>query len=224
MAVAAHPDDIESWCAGTLAGAVDAGCLVRLLLVTSGERGSSDPSVTPDALAQRRESEARAAARQLGLAEVAFLRYPDGDVEDSRALRGDLVAYIRRWRPMALFTHDPEHPIPPYLTHRDHRVTGRAVLDAVYPLARDPLNFPEHGQTGLAPHKVKQVWLFASAHADAYVDISAGFARKVAARLEHRSQTSDPEALATGWRRRAAAVGALADLHLAEAFTILTLD
>lgn len=224
MAIAAHPDDIESWCAGALARAVDAGCSGRLLLVTSGERGTSDPSVTPEALARRREDETRAAALHLGLADVAFLHYPDGDVENSRALRGDLVAWIRRWRPRALFTHDPENPVPPYLTHRDHRITGRAVLDAVYPLARDPLNFLEHRQLGLAPHKVQQVWLFASARADAFVDITAVFARKVAARLEHGSQTSDSQALTAGWRARAAAIGAPAGLPLAEAFTILDLD
>jgi LmbE family N-acetylglucosaminyl deacetylase len=39
LAIAAHPDDIESWCAGTLARAVDAGATVRLLLVTSGDKG-----------------------------------------------------------------------------------------------------------------------------------------------------------------------------------------
>lgn len=37
VAVAAHPDDIESWCAGTLVQAVDTGATVRLLLVTSGD-------------------------------------------------------------------------------------------------------------------------------------------------------------------------------------------
>jgi len=58
----------------------------------------------------------------LGIAEVAFLRHPDGEVEDTRALRGEIVAAIRRWRPAALFTHDPDHPYPPYTTHRDHRV------------------------------------------------------------------------------------------------------
>lgn len=221
LAIAAHPDDIESWCAGTLARAIDAGATVRLLLVTSGEHGSSDPAATPAAVAQRREDEARAAARALGLADVAFLRYEDGAVEDSRALRGDLVAAIRRWRPEALFTHDPERPWPPYLTHRDHRVVGRAALDAVYPLARDHLAFPEHAAAGLPPHAVGRVWLFASAAADRAVDITAGFARKIAARLAHASQTPDPAALPESWRARAAQIGAPAGLALAEAFTVL---
>ena len=167
MAVAAHPDDIESWCAGTLARAVDAGATVRLLLVTSGDKGTDDPGVDPGQLAARREAEAREAATRLGITDIAFLRCLDGEVEDTRTLRADLVAWIRRWRPAVVFTHDPEHPYPPYLSHRDHRIVGRATLDAVYPLARDPLSFPEHGRDGLGPHAVTQVWLFASVAADA---------------------------------------------------------
>ncbi len=223
LAIAAHPDDIESWCAGTLALAVDRGATVRLLLVTSGEKGASSLEVTAAEVAWVREGEARAAARLLGLTEVAFLRHPDGEVEDTRALRSALVAAIRRWRPRVVFTHDPEHPYPPYLTHRDHRVVGRATLDAVYPLARDRLSFPEHAQDGLAPHAVREVWLFSSASPTTYVDITAGFERKIAARLAHVSQTSDPPALRAGWRERAAHVGAEVGLPLAEAFVVLPL-
>ncbi len=170
-----------------------------------------------------REREALEAARHLGITEVAFLRYPDGDVEDTHLLRSQLVAHLRRWRPAAVYTHDPEHPYPPYLTHRDHRVVGRAALDAIYPLARDHLSFPEHAQEGLAAHAVREVWLFSSVHADSYVDISPGFERKIVARLAHESQTGDPEALRDGWRERAAGIGAEAGLPLAEAFVVLRL-
>lgn len=224
MAIAAHPDDIESWCGGTLARAVDAGASVRLLLVTSGDLGTSDPQATRPLVAAQREAEAQQAAARLGLAQVAFLRYPDGEVENSHALRGDLVAWIRRWRPDVLFTHDPEHPLPPYLAHHDHRAVGRAALDAVYPLARDRLAFAEQAEAGLAPHAVRQVWLFASAVADVYVEISQSFERKIAARLAHASQTPDPTALPESWRRRFVDVGRPAGLALAEAFTVLHLE
>lgn len=221
MAIAAHPDDMESWCGGTLAQAIDRGCSVRLLLVTSGDKGSSRRGADPRAVAMLREREARNAASSIGICDVAFLRYPDGEVEDTRRLRGELVSWIRRWRPQALFTHDPEHPFPPYLSHRDHRVVGRAALDAVYPLARDALVFPEHALDGLVPHAVREVWLFSSALASSYVDISDGFDRKVHARLAHQSQTPDPSALPDNWRARAARIGAEVGLPLAEAFTIL---
>ena len=224
LAIAAHPDDIESWCAGTLAAAIDRGATVRLLLVTSGDKGTRDPDATSQQVASLREGEARDAAALLGLADVAFLRHADGEVEDSRALRGGIVGAIRQQRPTIVFTHDPEHPDPPYLTHRDHRIVGRAALDAAYPLARDRLSFPEHAAEGLAPHAVREVWLFASASADTYVDIGRSFERKVAARLAHRSQTEDAAALRLGWRDRAAGIGAPAGLELAEAFTVLSLD
>ncbi len=224
LAIAAHPDDIESWCAGTLVQAIASGVEVRLLLVTSGDRGSTDPLATAAAVARRREAEAQAAAAHLGIAEVTFLRYGDGEVENTLELRRDLVAAIRRWRPYALFTHDPEHTLPPYITHRDHRIVGRATLDAVYPLARDHLNFPELAAEGLTPHAVSQVWLFASSVADHYVDISAGLDRKIEARLFHTSQTADGAALRVGWRARAAAIGAPVGLAAAEAFTVLRLD
>ena len=224
MVVAAHPDDMESWCAGTLVRAIDSGATVRLLLVTSGEHGTSDPADVPELVATRREAEAQAAAQRLGLAEVAFLHYPDGDVEATRSLRGDLVMWIRRWQPHALFTHDPEHPWPPYLSHRDHRSVGRATLDAIYPLARDPLAFPEHASASLKPHAVREVWLFASEAANFYVDITHGLERKIAARLAHVSQTSEPAALPESWRARASVIGAPAGLACAEAFTIVAID
>ena len=224
LAIAAHPDDIESWCAGTLVQAIDGGVALYLLLVTSGEHGSNNPHATPASVARQREMEAQVAAAHLGIAEVAFLRYGDGEVENTRDLRRALVAAIRRWRPAVIFTHDPEQPLPPYITHRDHRIVGRATLDAVYPLARDHLNFPEHAAAGLAPHAVAQVWLFASRVADHYVDISAGLERKIGARLLHASQTVDGPALRVGWRKRAAAIGAPAGLDAAEAFTVLRLD
>ncbi|MGI8588088.1 MAG: PIG-L deacetylase family protein [Chloroflexia bacterium] len=223
LVIAAHPDDVESWCAGTLVRAIDAGADVALVLVTSGDKGSADPEATAASVAAEREAEAQEAARRLGLAEVVFLREADGEVEDTRALRATLVAEIRRRQPAVVFTHDPEHPWPPYLAHRDHRVVGRAALDAVYPLARDRLAFPEQEAAGLRPCAVRQIWLFASSKPDSYVDIRAGWERKIAARLAHASQTPDPGALETSWHERAATIGAPVGLTLAEAFVVLDL-
>jgi LmbE family N-acetylglucosaminyl deacetylase len=224
LAVAAHPDDIERWCAGTLAQAIDRGATVRLLLVTSGEAGSSDPRATRERIGAEREREAESAAHRLGIAEVAFLREPDGAVENTAPLRGALVRWIRCWRPTVLYTFDPEYPDPPYLNHRDHRIVGRAALDAVYPLARDRLAYPELEADGLPPHAVSTVWLFASARATVYVDIASTFERKLAARLAHQSQTIDAVTLAERWRLAAARTGLPVTLTAAEAFTVLDVD
>ncbi len=60
-AIAAHPDDIERWCAGTLARAIDSGARIVLVLVTSGDSGSAEPEATRASVGVYREAEARTA-------------------------------------------------------------------------------------------------------------------------------------------------------------------
>lgn len=224
LMIAAHPDDAESWCAGAVATLVRQGWRAVYVLCTSGEKGTGDPHEPPESVAARREEEQREACRRIGAEPSIFLRLPDGGLEDDAHLRGLLVREIRRHRPDLLITHDPVHPWPPYTTHRDHRIAGRVALDAAYPYARDPLHFPEQiRDEGLRPHAVPEVWLFSSDQPDFYVDISDGLDTKIAARLAHASQTSDPEALGVSWRRRAEETGHQGGLPLAEAFKRLAL-
>lgn len=224
LVIAAHPDDVESWAGGAVAGLARAGWRVVYTLCTSGDKGTDDPEESPARVAARREAEQRAACQLIGAAEPVFLRLPDGELEDNRALLRLLTAEIRRERPNLLLTHDAVTPWPPYTCHRDHRVVGRAALDAAYPYARDALSFPELArERGLAPHVTPEVWLFASAAPDHYIDIAATLDLKIAARLAHRSQTADAQALARDWRRRAAEVGANSGLAAAEAFKRLSL-
>lgn len=224
LVIAAHPDDIESWCAGSVAALVGQGWRAVYVLCTSGEKGTNDPSERPETVAARREAEQVEACRRVGAEPPVFLGLPDGGLEDDATLRGLLVREMRRHRPDLLITHDPVHPWPPYTTHRDHRIAGRVALDAAYPYARDPLHFPEqHVQEGLQPHAVPEVWLFSSDQPDYYVDIAAGLDAKIAARLAHVSQTDDPEALAESWRRRARETGEHGGLAYAEAFKRLRL-
>ncbi len=224
LVIAAHPDDVESWAGGAVAGLARDGWRVVYLLCTSGDKGTSDANEAPEQVAARREAEQRAACHVIGAAEPAFLRLPDGELEDNRTLLRLLTRAIRIYRPALLLTHDAVTPWPPYTCHRDHRVVGRVALDAAYPYARDPLSFPELlRDEGLAPHATPEVWLFCSAAPDHAVDISATLDLKIAARLEHRSQTADAEALARDWRRRAAETGAPAGLAAAETFKRLTL-
>jgi LmbE family N-acetylglucosaminyl deacetylase len=224
LVVAAHPDDIESWCAGTIAVLVRQGWRATYVLCTSGDKGTRDLEEEAASVASRREAEQRAACRQVGTEEPTFLRLPDGELEDDATLRGLLVRAVRRTQPQLLITHDPVTPWPPYTSHRDHRIAGRVALDAAYPYARDPQYFPEQlREEGLQSHSVPEVWLFSSSQPDHYVDISDGLEVKIAARLAHVSQTSDPQALATSWRSRAEEVGRQAGLPLAEAFKRLLL-
>jgi LmbE family N-acetylglucosaminyl deacetylase len=209
LAVAAHPDDIESWCAGTLAALMARGARVAFLLLTSGDKGSADPLAVPAQIAATREAEQLAAAEILGVRDVVFLRRGDGTLADSPALRKAIAGEIRRVRPDLLFAFDPWEP---YAFHCDHRESALAALAAAYPLARRP------GPDGAAPHAVRAAWLFHTSRPDRFVDITATFEARVAARAAHASQTRDPAALDRTWRERAAATGAPAGLALAEAF------
>ncbi len=206
LVVAAHPDDADFGAAGTAHLLARAGWEVRYLVVTDGSKGSDDPAFTPATLVRTRAQEQRDAARVLGLLDVRFLGYTDGALEYNRLLLGDIVREIREFRPYAVYTHDPEPVIirDSFVNHSDHRVTGLAAVDAVYPSARDRLNFPEQIEAGLEPHKVRELYLWSPNQANFDVDISAVVETKIAALLEHRSQFSPDEGfidqMRTFWR------------------------
>ncbi len=216
LVIVAHPDDIESWCGGTVARFTELGKSVAYVICTSGDKGSSDPSLTSQQIATMREAEQLEAARILGVSSVTFLRYPDSEVESTLTLRRELVWHIRYHRPDLVITHDP---VPPYRLHPDHRAVGRATLDALFPCARDALTFPEQiRDDGLQPHITPEAWLFATEVPDLWIDINRTLPRKIQARLAHHSQYSDPQALERSWHKRAAETGLPAGLTAAEAF------
>src|SRR5689334_1365167 len=130
LVVVAHPDDAEFGCGGSVARWVGEGREVFYCLATNGNRGSDDPAMTPERLAGVREAEQRAAARSLGVQDVLFLGYPDGELEDTRDARRDVVRAIRRVRPDRVVTQNPFPSLNPYSGHRDHRHAGRLALDA----------------------------------------------------------------------------------------------
>ena len=219
LVIVAHPDDIESWCAGTVCCFTEAGKQVAYVLCTSGDKGTSDPSQTTQEVAQMREAEQIAAAHILGVESVTFLHWPDSEVEQTMALRRQLVRQIRRHRPDLVITHDP---VPPYRLHPDHRAVGRATLDAIFPCARDPLTFAgQIREEGLQAHTVPEAWLFATETPDTWVDINSTLPRKIAARLAHTSQHTDPQELERNWHKRAQDVGAAIGIAAAEAFKLV---
>lgn len=206
LVVAAHPDDADFGAGGTAALLAQAGWEVRYLVVTDGSKGSDDPSFTPERLVTTREEEQRVAARHLGVQSVGFLGFTDGELEYSRTLLGAITREIRTFRPYAVYTHDPEPVIigDGFINHSDHRLTGLATVDAVYPTARDRLNFPEHIEAGLAAHKVRELYLWGTNQPNYDLDITAVTEAKIAALLLHASQFdgSDEflEFVRTQWR------------------------
>jgi LmbE family N-acetylglucosaminyl deacetylase len=194
LVVAAHPDDADVGAAGTALLLARAGWEVRYLVVTDGSKGSEDPRFTPFTLAATRVGEQRAAAARAGVGSVRFLGYTDGELVYSRELLGAITREIRDFRPFAVYTHDPEPVIinDGFVNHSDHRISGLATVDAVYPTARDRLNFPEQVRAGLEPHKVRELYLWGSNSPNFDADISAVIDDKIAALLTHASQF-DPE-------------------------------
>jgi len=217
MVVTAHPDDSEFGAGGTVAKMVKEGREVTYVIVTNGNKGSSDRSMTPERLARIREEEQRNAARTLGVARVEFLGYPDCEVEDTRDLRRDVTRQIRRWRPDLVIAQNPNRTHNLGASHRDHRTTGGVALDCVYPLARDHMAFPEL-LPEFEPHRVREVYLMQWESPHVVVDIADFMDLKIKALACHASQFADFAAVEKRVRERSAALGKTKGHAYAEAF------
>jgi LmbE family N-acetylglucosaminyl deacetylase len=205
LVVLAHPDDPEFFCGGTLALWAQQGREIEYCLLTRGDKGADDAETDPVALAHLREAEQRAAAAVLGVRQVRFLDLPDGYLTPDLALRKQVVRVLRQARPDIVVTCDPTNFFPSdrYINHPDHRAAGQATLDAVFPAAGSALFFPElMRDEGLAPHKVRQVYVAMPQTPNTLVDVTAFIERKIAALREHRSQIPDPAGLEARIRER----------------------
>lgn len=202
MVIMAHPDDAEFVCGGTVALWAAQGVEVTYVIITSGEKGTDDPEMTKERLIALREEEQRNAARILGVKEVVFLRYPDGELMPTRELRRDLVREIRRYRPDAVIVGDPTRRFygSNYINHPDHRAAADAALDAIFPAAGNRLFFPELLAEGLQPHSVREVYVAGSSEPDTFIDIMPTLDLAIAALKEHRSQVT-PEEVEKWYRR-----------------------
>jgi LmbE family N-acetylglucosaminyl deacetylase len=220
LAVYAHPDDPEVSCAGTLARWAAAGSEVHLIIGTLGEKGTAEAGADPAVITARRAVEARRAAEIMGLAGHESLGRPDGELDNTRELRADLVTRIRRLRPEVVVGPDPTAVFfgTGYVNHRDHRELGFALLDAVSPAAASPAYFPGAGPA----HRVVAVYLSGTLEPDTWVDIDTTVEVKVRALQCHESQLGgDIDVAAEVVRRRAASAGRAAGLRHAEAFRVL---
>ena len=226
LVVVAHPDDVDFGAAGTVAAWTDAGVEVAYCIVTFGDAGGFDE--TPrERMPVLREAEQRAAAKTLGVADLAFLGYPDGRVYVTHDLRRDITRQIRRFRPQRVLTQSPERNwqrIAP--SHPDHLAVGEAALCAVYPDARNPFAHPELlADEGLAEWVVGEVWLMGGPQPNHFVDVTDRFDRKLAALHAHASQTDHLgdrlEAGLRTWHGANALAGGLGEGRLAEAYQIV---
>ncbi|HEX7950592.1 MAG TPA: PIG-L deacetylase family protein [Candidatus Limnocylindrales bacterium] len=226
MVIAAHPDDADFGPAATAARWIDEGSQGWLVCCTSGEAGADDPSTDPLELGALREREQRDAAAIVGYTGLTFLHQPDGALANDLVLREHLVREIRTFRPDAVFATDPDVLFhgDGGINHTDHRAAGIAVVDAVYPAARNAMAFPWLARDGLEPHRVRRLYLFWSNVPNARVDVSATIGRKIDALRAHVSQIRHPETLEHHIREWAAKEGAAIGTAAGEAFRVIVID
>ena len=190
LVIAAHPDDADFGAAGTTYLWSKEGWTFYYLVCTDGSKGTADAHMDPADLIRIRRDEQREAARRAGARDVFFLDHVDGELQPTRELLADVVRHIRMLKPYAVFTHDPEAFIVrnSFINHSDHRTTGHVAMDAIYPSARDRLNFPEQIAEGLETHNVKEIFIWGSEKANFDVDISDCVEQKIHALGAHVSQ------------------------------------
>jgi LmbE family N-acetylglucosaminyl deacetylase len=193
LVVAAHPDDLETTCGGTLALLVDAGVVVALLLCTDGDIGTHDLSYTRETLAATRREETLAGAQALGLSEVFFLgdRHHDGELVADLLLRAEVAHVYRRWQPDTIFTFDPYWHGQ---AHPDHTAAGRAAVDAYMP-SKMELYYPEQLTDDVRVADVKRFFFFGGSERQGAItiDIAEAWQRKLHATRCHVSQFGQRE-------------------------------
>ena len=174
LAIAAHRDDVELTCAGTLIRAADQGYRTGILDLTQGETGTRGS-------AELRGQEAEAAAKVLGVTERRNTRLPDAHLANTDAMRRALVEQIRHFQPRVVIL---PYPIG---RHPDHRIASELARDACFLSGLARYDAPG------APHKPHKI-LYSLAYREDpvkptfVVDISDQFARKMAAIRCYASQ------------------------------------
>lgn len=207
LVILAHPDDPEFFCGATIARWTSTGHIISYVLLTRGDKGAQDRSLSPEAISSLREKEQKAAALTLGVKSIRFLDYADGYLVPDLKLRKDIVRVIRQECPDILVTCDPLNFInDTHINHPDHRAAGQAVVDAVFPAAGNPFFFPElMDEEGLAPHAVGEVWMSISMQPNLILDVTDTWPLKIQALQCHVSQIGDPAKFAERMQTRRAA-------------------
>jgi bacillithiol biosynthesis deacetylase BshB1 len=204
LAFAAHRDDIEITCGGTLLRMAEKGYRVGACDLTQGEMGTLGS-------AREREAESREAARILGLAVRVNCTLPDAGVFNVREYQTRVVDVLREHQPQVVIVpgHEQRHP--------DHRITPQLVFDACYFAGLEKFGRgPKH-----RPRKI--LYCHNATYEDRrpsfVVDVTAQMEKKVAAVLAYATQFPDREKMAEWLRARARAYGMLIGTSYGEGFS-----
>ena len=140
--------------------------------------------MTPERLSEIRKKEQQEAAKSLGVWEVHFLDYVDGELLADLKLKEEVVRFIRRYRPDIVFTMDPSYfyfKTLGFVNHSDHRAIGEATLDACFPLARDLFSPspPTQGRIETPQGQDLLLYSIVPENATFYVDVTETFDDKI---------------------------------------------
>jgi LmbE family N-acetylglucosaminyl deacetylase len=222
MTIFAHPDDMEFSCGATLAKWAKAGCVITVVLCTSGNVGTHDDvKYTKDTLTKTREREQRAAIKHLGIKRLVFLRHNDCQLVADLKLRKELTGLIRKYKPEVVICGDPSMVFwgDNRINHPDHRAAATAAIDAVFPCCEMELLWPKLGKA----HKVHGVYVRAFENLNTWIDVSDTVDLKVKALREHHSQLADYANLEKDIRQRLADMGKEKEMAFAEGFRVIKL-
>lgn len=178
LAVAAHRDDVEQTCGGTLLRSSAAGLRTAILDLTQGEAGTRGT-------AAERAAEAATAAKILGVSWRQALDLPDGRVENTWENRLKIARVVRELRPRVV--------ILPYwqARHPDHATTAVLGYEACFVAG---LAKVETGQPPHRPFKVVYASLYADVRPSFVVDITEHIEQRFQALMAYRSQYADQPA------------------------------
>ena len=198
LAVAAHPDDLEFSVSGTIAKWTAQGVKAYYLILTDGSKGTEDRSALPYDMTKLRRQEQKAAGEIIGLSDVFSEDFEDGTLENTMAVKKAISRIIRKVKPDVVLCMDPTFIYSlerGMINHSDHRAGAMAVIDSVYPLARDHLSFPDLlEKEKLEPHKVKTLLMTNFEDHNYGEDVSEFFNTKIKALAAHESQIPNIEA------------------------------
>ena len=195
LIIVAHPDDPEFFAGGAIAKWAALGHSIRYVIVTGGDKGNDDPTRTIDSLIAMREVEQRNAAAVLGVHDIVFLHHKDGELANTLSLQREIVRELRHFEPELVVTTDHEtvHHQSMRINHNDHRVTGLAVCDAIFPASGNRMFFPELLAAGHQLHTPKELWFTGPIHPNHLLDVTEQMETKCNAIRAHVSQVKDPD-------------------------------
>lgn len=188
LTIAAHPDDIELSCGGTIAKLANEGHSVAVLDCTVGELGSRGS-------AELRMKEAENASKILGISERYFLNFEDGNVQPTKENIHTVVQYLRMIRPDILlippkFERHPDHEAVHLISRRAQFLSGVSKIETLDPIS----------SVVQTPHRAKKMYSFMQMYdfePDFFVDITDTFDKKTESILAYSSQFFNPKAQLT---------------------------